>query len=456
MDKIAIHVFRRDLRLEDNTALNAALSSGLEVLPVFVFDPAQSSKNPYFSEYGFTFLIQSLTDLDTELKKLGSCLRIYFGKPSQVLSSLQEAHDVSLITFNRDYTVFAKKRDQEILDQCNKKSEICKVYDDALLVIPEESVKSDGTPYTVFTPFFKKNRSIKVNSPVSAIGNFISNSITVGDQRFISEFKVSTSAHYLGGRSEALKLLNRLNTFTNYKDERNFPALNKTTHLSPHLKFGTISAREAYHRIASILSTDHTLITELYWRDFFSSIAHFFPHIFTGAFNRIYDNLEWNDDEEMFLRWCEGTTGFPIVDAGMRELNQTGFMHNRVRMIVASFLTKDLRISWKWGERYFATKLVDYDPSVNNGNWQWAASTGCDAQPYFRIFNPWLQQKKFDPECLYIKRWIPELQNSTPELIHKINLTQGPSMYPSAIVDHSVAAEETKEMFVNTRRGKIS
>lgn len=453
MNKIAIHVFRRDLRLEDNTALNAALSSGLPVLPIFIFDPAQSSKNPYFSEFGFTFLIQSLVDLDNQLKAHGSNLRIFEGNPSKVLASLQTSREVGLITLNRDYTLFAKKRDQEILNSCNKNGEICKVFDDALLVRPEETVKTDGTPYTVFTPFFKKNRVAPVRIPTTSSGNFLSSQQAIEDEKSIANFINDSTFYYKGGRSEALSLLGNLNAFTDYKEERNFPSLDKTTHLSPHLKFGTVSAREAYHKIQSILLIDHTLITELYWRDFFTSIAHFFPHIFSGAFNKIYDNLEWNEDEEVFTKWCEGNTGFPIVDAGMRELNQTGFMHNRVRMIVASFLTKDLRISWRWGERYFATKLVDYDPSVNNGNWQWAASTGCDAQPYFRIFNPWLQQKKFDPECIYIKRWIPELSKTPATNIHNFEHSNSlQESYFNPIISHTEESRITKEMFEKVRR----
>lgn len=454
MSKFVVHVFRRDLRLKDNTALNAALATNLPVVPLFIFDPAQSSKNPYFSEFGFKFLLESLYDLDSELKKIDSSLRIFEGNPSEVLSSLQKTYEIPLITFNRDYTPFAKKRDQEILKTFNINNEICKIYDDALLVIPEESVKPDGSPYTVFTPFFKKNQKSKVKQPYTHNGEFLSSKAEISNQKSLSQITDPSSlkSFYKGGRSEAVKILENLSIFSNYKEERNIPSLDRTTHLSPHFKFGTISAREAYHKISSQFTSEHTLITELYWRDFFTSIAHFYPRVFTGSFNEIYNKLEWCEDEEKFKHWCEGTTGFPIVDAGMRELNQTGFMHNRVRMIVASFLTKDLRISWRWGERYFATKLVDYDPSVNNGNWQWAASTGCDAQPYFRIFNPWLQQKKFDPDCAYIKKWVTELKDIEHKKIHEIS--ESPlslRSYPNPIVDHSKESQLTKDMFKKVR-----
>jgi deoxyribodipyrimidine photo-lyase len=219
--------------------------------------------------------------------------------------------------------------------------------------------------------------------------------------------------------------------------------------MAPHNKFGTISVREVYHSIADKLGAEHSLIREVYWRDFFTHIAWHFPHVFGHAFHRVYDKLEWNESQEDFDQWCSGNTGFPIVDAGMRELVSTGFMHNRVRMIAASFLVKDLHISWQKGEEFFARHLTDFDPCVNNGSWQWSASTGCDAQPYFRIFNPWLQQKRFDPECEYIKRWIPELSGLSPKRIHSIYEEDlfRPAGYPAPMLDHAHEKIIAEEMF---------
>jgi deoxyribodipyrimidine photo-lyase len=242
---------------------------------------------------------------------------------------------------------------------------------------------------------------------------------------------------------EALKILKKLSSFSQYQKLRDFPAEEFSTSLSPYMKFTVCSPREVYYAICDRLSSRHELIRALYWRDFFTCIAFFFPHVFKSSFNPKFDKLKWSNNKKAFERWCEGTTGFPIVDAGMRELNTTGYMHNRVRMITASFLIKDLHIDWRWGEKYFAQNLIDYDPAVNNGNWQWVASTGCDAQPYFRIFNPWSQQKKFDADCLYIKRWVPELEKVPIKNIHgwyDEKLRTGSTNYPEPMIDHSEEA----------------
>jgi len=232
-----------------------------------------------------------------------------------------------------------------------------------------------------------------------------------------------------------------------YQQQRDYPALSAGSGLSAYLKFGCCSVREAYYAVIETLGSEHPLLRQLYWRDFFTHIGFHFPHVFGHAFHRKYDALAWQNNQDDFLRWTEGRTGFPIVDAGLRELNQTGGMHNRVRMIAASFLVKDLHISWRWGERYFAQHLIDYDPCVNNGNWQWAASTGCDAQPYFRIFNPWLQQKKFDVDCLYIKRWLPELRPFSATMIHQWHKKQVTCDYPAPMLDHALRSRQAKALF---------
>jgi deoxyribodipyrimidine photo-lyase len=252
-----------------------------------------------------------------------------------------------------------------------------------------------------------------------------------------------------GGHEEAISLLRKIKTLENYHEIRNIPAINGTSKLSAHNKFGTLSIREVYSAIVHYFGQEHTLIKELYWRDFFTHIQFHFPHVLGHAFQKKFEHVKWSQNEKHFLSWCEGKTGFPIVDAGMRELNATGYMHNRVRMITACFLVKDLHIDWRWGEKYFAQKLVDYDPAVNNGNWQWAASTGCDAQPYFRIFNPWLQQKKFDPQCLYIKRWIPELVTVDVKTIHSLEKNRETIItnYPSPMINHDKERKITIQLY---------
>ncbi len=252
-----------------------------------------------------------------------------------------------------------------------------------------------------------------------------------------------------GGRKEGLELIKNIENLKEYKDLRNYPYLKGTSGLSAHHKFGTVSIRESYKKAKDAHGIDCHFINELYWRDFYTYIAFHFPYVFGHAFQKKYENLNWEYSKNLWQAWCEGKTGYPIVDAGMRELNTTGWMHNRTRMIVASFLTKDLRIDWKLGEKYFAKLLIDYDPSVNNSSWQWASSTGTDAQPYFRIFNPWLQQKKFDPECVYIKKWIPELCDLSPEEIHSLEDSRPLTLedYPRPIVDHMKEKEKTLAMF---------
>ena len=315
--------------------------------------------------------------------------------------------------------------------------------DDALLVDPQTFAKDDGRPYTVFTPFYRKASQREVRTPTGEPVGRCSPADDyhgpLADLRSFWPDATAPSRVSRGGRSRALAILKTIRTFADYERHRDLPAERGTTHLAPHHKFGTISIRETYHAVASTFSAGHTLVRELYWRDFFTHIAWHFPHVFSGAFHREYDHMAWVDRPDHFAAWCEGRTGFPLVDAGMRELVATGFMHNRVRMVVASFLVKDLHIDWRKGEAFFARHLTDYDPAVNNGNWQWAASTGCDAQPYFRVFNPWLQQQRYDPDCRYIRRWVPELGELTPREVHALHT---PSLtrlvdYPAPLVDHA-------------------
>jgi deoxyribodipyrimidine photo-lyase len=439
---ISLFIFRRDLRIHDNNGLRRALEFSDTVLPCFIYDPRQIKKHPYQSKPALLFMLDSISDLQSAFKAIDGQLALFAELPIEVIKRLFETYRIEAVFVNRDYTPFSRRRDDEISKVCRELGIDFHCVPDCLLNEPELAVKSDNTPYKVFTAFYNNARRFPVAPPIGlAKLNFVPNSaLSSSTGSVFPEVEPDLNIQH-GGRSQALAILNDLGRQLNYQEERDFPFLDATSRLSAHLKFGTCSVREAYYAIVQQLGIEHPLLRQLYWRDFFSHIAFHFPYVFGKAFNSQYDSLVWDNDLVFFQRWCDGMTGFPIVDAGMRELNLTGFMHNRVRMIVASFLSKDLHISWRWGERYFAQHLVDYDPAVNNGNWQWAASTGCDAQPYFRIFNPWLQQRKFDPECRYIYRWIPELKDIPPAKIHKGDCTEISDRYPMSIVNHAVESK---------------
>lgn len=453
-------MFRRDLRLEDNTGLIAALKESDEVLPVFIFNPEQIENNEYKGDNSFEFLLDSLYDVDKELQKKGSRLYCFYGNPLEVL----EALEFDVLYFNRDYTPFALSRDQILEEKFNVKS-----FDDILLNPPHKVLKDDNKPYSVFTPYYKKASTFEVSNPEPLTqDNFVKSSL--GSIVSLEEIekkhlpKRNPNLKVKGGRSNGMQLLYDFKKrMKGYKEDRDFPSVEGVSYLSAHNKFGTISPRELYYETLEC----EPFTRQLYWRDFFTQIAYHYPKVFGSNFNSNYDTVVWDRNPKLFDAWCRGKTGFPIVDAGMRELNETGYMHNRVRMIVASFLTKDFHIDWRMGEKYFAQKLVDYDPCVNNGSWQWAASTGCDAQPYFRIFNPFRQQWRFDPDCIYIKTWIPELHKLSSKEIHNWgnledkkgkssqttlenwNKEENSTDYPKPIVDHFKEKEETLRRFKN-------
>ncbi len=442
----SLFLFRRDLRLQDNTGLIFALQSSEIVIPAFVFTPEQIEKNPFRSDHCLKFMIESLRDLENQLQKEGGSLFFFKGKSEEVVRKcIRELHIETLIV-NRDYTPYSRQRDKKLEKVCEAGHIPFYSFDDALLHPPEETLKKDGKPYTIFTPYFRNASKQKVLPPLqNQWSNYFHGSIPFANNK--STFpKQEIKNELVGGRAEALKILEKLGSFSRYKKLKDFPAEEFSTHLSPCLKFTVCSPREVYAAICHNLGPHHELIRSLYWRDFFTSIAFFFPHVFKGAFHPKFDKLEWSYNKKAYQRWCKGSTGFPIVDAGMREMNETGFMPNRIRMITASFLIKDLHIDWRWGEKYFARTLIDYDPAVNNGNWQWIASCGSDAQPYFRIFNPWTQQKKFDPECIYIKKWIPELRDFPPKAIHawyKEKYHAGYKKYPAPMSNHERTAKES-------------
>lgn len=449
---LSLHIFRRDLRLYDNTALIESLRSSKEVIPCFIFDTRQIENNVYKSNNCIQFMAQSLYELDSELKKKNSKLYLFYGIAEDIISNLLHSLNIKAVFINRDYTPFSRQRDLRIEKSCHELSVDFHTYADTLMHEPEELMKPNGQPYTIFTPFFKKALQLRVKQPKNNLyNNYYQKPILFEDKITLKKLlSINNQAIYLkGGRTEAISYLKKIKYLRDYQEIRNFPAIHGTTGLSAHNKFGTLSIREVYDEIIKIFGEEHGLIKELYWRDFFTHIAFHQPHVFGESFYKKYDALRWSENQKHFNAWCEGQTGFPIVDAGMRELNTTGYMHNRVRMIVASFLTKDLHIDWRWGEKYFAQKLIDYDPAVNNGNWQWAASTGCDAQPYFRIFNPWLQQQKFDKDCIYIKKWVPELASIEPKIIHNLIKLKAPvsTDYTQAIVNHATESQKSKIMY---------
>lgn len=461
--KRSICIFRRDLRITDHPALSHALKESEQVLPVFFFDPRQiGSKNKYRSTHAIQFMLESLDDLEEQLQKKGGKLFCFSGKPEDILIQICKEYTIDAVFFNEDYTPFALKRDKAIQDSCKKHDINCYVFMDVLLCNPEDIKTKQNTVYGMFTPFYKTASKNEVNAPLPwQKGTFYKPKITEALQKkdiwnFLEE-PINKNLATRGGSCEAKKLLTKLSSLKNYAKTRNIPSFD-TSLLSAHLKFGTVSIRQVYYTILDLFGPKHPFLIQLYWRNFFSYLALYNPTMFGSCLKEKYNKLTWENNTHLFKLWKEGKTGFPIVDAGMRQLNSSGFMHNRIRMITASFLIKDLHIDWQWGEQYFAQQLTDYDAAVNNGNWQWSASVGIDSQPYFRIFNPWLGQKKFDPDCLYIKKWLPELQNVPAADIHNWHKTYKKYttiQYPKPIVDHSVERQKTLNLYKKANNGKL-
>lgn len=455
----ALFIFRRDLRLDDNTGLLAALQESSSVIPCFIFDLRQvTAQNSYKSNNALQFMVDSLHDLNQQLESKKARLFIFYGTAKIIVQKLLENKLIDAVYVNADCTPFSKQRDHDLRDICIKHSVDFHSFEDLLLHELKDNLNKQNKPYTVFTPYFNAIATKSVREPVK--NTFTNYSITPlpNEQSFniVKNFLPHTIIlHSPAGRTGCLKILSSIDNFKNYSHEHNYPAI-ATTYLSPHTKFGTCSIREIYYAIKKNMGIND-LIRQLYWRDFYTIIAYYYPHIFGNAFHNSLNALSWDNNQELFQRWCEGTTGIPIVDAGMRQLNKTGFMHNRARLITASFLVKDLHIDWRWGERYFAQLLTDYDPAVNNGNWQWVASTGSARQPYFRVFNPWLQQKKYDPDCIYIKQWVPELANLSPRIIHTwYKQTKSQKNYPLPIVTHDQESTKSIDLFkkLNLKKSK--
>jgi len=453
-----IFIFRRDLRIQDNTALwRMSRLNTKPILPLFIFNPQQidPAKNPYYSFTSFNFMLECLQDL----KDI-----IYFceGNDISVLSKIYARYEIQSIGFNRDHTPFAKQRDQKIIEWCKEHSIPLVIDDDYVLFSYGDKQLRDVGHYEVFTPFYKKALKIRdiIRKPENSsipqrrwFRGTVPNRITLKNH---SQDEISTQRTIMGGRQNALQILAAINKgeFQRYDSTRNFPALNKTTKLSAYLKFGSVSIREVFWLCMHRYGKDHGLVRELLWREFYAHITWHVPRVLNGEPLKLkYKNKKlWEEDDvrQNLKAWCEGKTGFPFVDAGMRCLVQTGFLHNRLRMVVAMFLVKDLLIDWKEGERFFAKHLVDYDPASNSGGWQWAASVGADAQPYFRIFNPWLQSHKFDKDAVFIKQYIPELQQVPPKHIHEwhIHFKDYTDIdYPSPIIDHKTQTQKAIMLF---------
>lgn len=452
--KTGLFIFRRDLRLEDNLGLLALLADAETVIPAFIFDPRQINRehNEYFSEPAFQFLLNSLAELHTDLQARGSQLYIFSGDPATVVTHLIQKDNVDAVAVNKDVTPFARRRDKEIAVACEKHEVFFARHDD-LTLSPIETIRTqEGKLYSVYTPFMKNAASYEVPTPrKNNFANYQTKPLQTKTAP-LTDFTADTSSMKLllqGGRGEALALLRDTQYLRGYKEERNFPAIRGTSRLSAHHKFGTLSIRETYHAAAAAAGTGSHFISELYWRDFYYYTAYHFPLVFKQSFLPWANNISWVNDQEQFTAWCNGQTGVPMVDAAMRELNHTGWMHNRSRMIVASYLTKNLLINWTWGERYFATKLIDYDPAQNNGGWQWSASVGTDPRP-LRIFNPYTQAQKYDPEAVYIKRWVPELAEVPTD-----KLTDGKTQdfstlspsYPAPLVDQKESYHRTMDAY---------
>ena len=419
--KVSVFWFRRDLRVEDNNGLFSALNSDYPVLPIFIFDTniIQELKP---NDTRISFIYERLTWLNNFLRKHSSGIYVIKEKPKNAWKKILNEFDVQEVHFNEDYEPYAIDRDKYIEELITRSEIKFNIYKDQVVFAKQEIIKVDQTPYTIYTPY--KNKWLE-NFRDSMVESFGSDTIS---NFFKSEFTFPGIGE-LGFTTSSAKVLNYdLNNLEAYSEVRNIPILNQTSHLSPHLRFGTISIRKVVQKALKY----QPFLNELIWREFFMQILYHFPKVVDSNFKRKYDNIEWRNNEEEFEKWTNGETGYPIVDAGMRELNATGYMHNRLRMVAAGFLCKHLLIDWKWGEAYFAEKLLDYELASNNGNWQWAAGTGCDAAPYFRVFNPTTQVKKFDPKLAYIKKWVPNLESMN---------------YPKPIVDHKFARERAIERY---------
>ena len=421
LQKVVLFWLRRDLRLDDNTGLFHALSCGLPVVPIFIFDREILSQLVDKDDKRVSFIYAALQQLQNQLSEISSTLDVRYGKPLEIIEKLVNQYAVHAVYANHDYEPYAIQRDEQVKQFLHQKEISFYTYKDQVIFEKKDVVKDDGSGYMVYTPYAKRWKSVlkandyKPYESQKLISHFLKQDGLPLPTLQEMGFKLNPSIPQVASPDESI--------IQRYDETRNIPSITGTTRMVIHLRFGTISIRTL---VAKALQLNQVYLSELIWREFFMQILWHQPQLINEACKKEYDNIKWRNNEEEFERWCQGQTGYLIVDAGMRELNETGFMHNRVRMIVGSFLVKDLLIDWRWGEAYFAQKLLDFELSSNNGNWQWVAGCGCDAAPYFRVFNPGLQAKKFDPHGRYIERWVPELETMS---------------YAKPIVDHEFAKQ---------------
>jgi len=452
-----LFIFRRDLRIYDNTTLIKASDMCKEIICCFIFTPAQvTSENKYKSENAIQFMIETLNDLKHELKKHDCELQTFFGTNTEVLNSIFKQNKIDGCFFNIDYSPYALKRDEEVRTICNKYKVSCICEHDYYLYKPGSIKTGTGGFYKKYTPFYNTAIDKKVK-PIDSqkITNFSktllkgmkSQEITL-DLAFKRFTQMNENILVRGGRGFGLKRLSAaLKEQNKYREKRDLLIYN-TTFLSAHIKFGNISIREVFHSVKNRYGKQHGIISELIWREFFAHLLYNFPEVVGQSYNEKYRKIKWRKSMRDFTAWKMGQTGFPVVDAGMRQMNETGYMHNRCRMICATFLIKILLLDWRLGEQYFAEKLTDYDIASNNGNWQGISGTGVDMKPYFRTMNPWIQSKKFDPNCEYIKKWVPELSDIEPKDIHEwYDKWDKHKIYIKPIADYKERTEMMMELY---------
>ncbi len=426
--KVTFFWFRRDLRLDDNIGLFNALQSDFPVIPLFIFDEDILENLPK-DDARVSFIYESLEAINKQLQAIDSSILIKKGKTFDVWKSLVEEFDIQQIFFNKDYEPYAIKRDLAISALLKENNIEAFSFKDHVIFEEKEITKADGLPYTIYTPY--KNKWLEKYHLSGQAFEYDTKPLFSNFAK--NNFKFPELSQIGFERSSIKVLPHNLTQIGNYKETRDFPALDSTSYLSPHLRFGTVSIRKLVNWANK---KNQTFLSELIWREFFIQILFNFPNCVNHNFKSAYDGIQWRNNEDDFKRWCSGTTGYPMVDAGMRQLNETGYMHNRVRMVVASFLCKHLLINWQWGEAYFAEKLLDFELASNVGNWQWAAGTGCDAAPYFRVFNPEIQLKKFDEKGIYIRKWIPEfdLGYNEPMVDHAFARDRAIATYKAGIL----------------------
>ena len=439
-----LFIFRRDFRIKDNKGLNECIKASKKIYCVFIFTRVQIVNNQYKSSNAIQFMVESLKDLSNNIH-----IDFMMGDDSiDVVRDLIMNNKIDGVYTNKDYTPFAVQRDEDMNDLLTSYKIPYYTFDDVLLHEPGTILTKSGTIYKKFTPFYNTGIKLPVDKPTSKRmpGVLKLKSNYKIDLKHIEKYyQNNTKIHKNGGRDNALKILNSIKDFKDYDKERDTMTY-ETTFLSAYLKFGCISPREVYWAIKKKFGVGDSLIRQLFWRDFYYHVGAYKKDVFTYPMKKKYHNIRWSHDTKDFQRWANGETGFPIVDAAMKQLNETGYMHNRGRLITASFLAKVMGIDWTWGEKYFATKLIDYDPLVNRGNWEWVAGTGADSQPYFRIFNPWLQGDKHDKEAEYIKRWLPEFKDTDPKKIHNWYKTYDET-YIKPMLDYSKAKQKVLKMY---------